>query len=149
MKTLLRIALPLMAFAMFAPAQSPDSEKNAVQYTCEPGLPFQGIAQCTFVTVPAGKRLVIEHASARCYTASLNEFLNRMQIQTTLNGLIGRHYLQQTRLVQPNENYYVASQSMKAYADGGTEVKAGTSTYGYNSASCSFTISGYLYPMGH
>lgn len=95
-------------------------------------------------TVPAGKRLVIEHVSGEVgmYTATSAV----VQLITYLNSIYGLHELR----VAPAESWGVGgvlrpfSESLRLYADGGTHVHVNVARPTIGEIDTNVTISGYL-----
>jgi hypothetical protein len=86
---------------------------------------------CQTVAVPAGKRLVIEHVSARIETPADRE----ISITTTAGGATAPHWF---LLSEPFVTISIASQDARLYADPGTEVRACVQGLGQ------VTLSGHL-----
>jgi hypothetical protein len=109
-------------------------------------------ATATITTVPAGKRLIIEHVSV--YGQMLvGQTMRRAAIGTSLLNYNDGGYVFDDLTVSPQgsdgvKDYFVASQDVRLYADPGTQV-LGTairnSTAGANpDTAVQFSISGYL-----
>jgi len=105
------------------------------------------IKEFTVTTVPAGKRLVIEHATAGGFFGGGNKLT--ASITTTVGSTSIAHQLvmvEQGAIADPV--VFAAAQTMRLYADPGTVVKA---TFGRTdppppgtSGGVGMTISGYL-----
>jgi hypothetical protein len=125
--------------------------RSAVHGVCDvTWTNLAGFGQCTLMTVPASKRLVVEHASAFCYTQGA-DFLTSSAIQTQLAGgsqsTIWTHLVRISQPSEPGANRSVASQPMRAYADPGTPVRGVSDFVGDPSDSlqaCQFSFSGHL-----
>jgi hypothetical protein len=104
------------------------------------------------ITVPAGKRLVIEHVSARAqadFGAQTPVVL--FSISTTVAGVSVEHFLDVSQVFNFNsagiqQSHHLISQAMKLSSDPGSTVQAialSTSQTGH-SIDVNFAISGYL-----
>jgi hypothetical protein len=109
-----------------------------------------GANQCVLMTVPATKRVVVEHASGNC-AAQGTELIHGAFIETTLAGspqpTIGTYMFLANEGTTVDGHLSVASQSMRAYSDPGSTVKAkaafsGNPTDSYQT--CYFSFSGHL-----
>jgi hypothetical protein len=148
------------AFAQTAAAQSSkttgptlikDTEnpaRSAVQGSCMvQWTNIGGNSECDLMTVPANKRLVLEHTSGIC-RAQGTDVIRNAQIQTTLAGAGLWTYLVMTNQATTVDGHYsVTSQPMRAYSDPGSTVKAVAWFEGnpIDSAQyCIATVSGHL-----
>jgi hypothetical protein len=106
---------------------------------CTPGCQGGGANDTTTkVQVPAGVRLVIEYISLFC-----GHVVDFVQINTVANGKLESHFPGvpvQSRSGGP----FISAQSVRIYADPGTNVTAGQSVPAGNSlAACDMHLSGY------
>jgi hypothetical protein len=121
-------------------------ETNAVQLLAS-GLRSSAVNNWTIYTVPAGKRLVIEFASAAIVVRRGEEVSAR--IRTTVNGVLGLHELVLTGAPRGSHlsgSRLVASHPLRAYADPGTDVVVTTERHSPSgfAGHATFTLSGYL-----
>jgi len=97
------------------------------------------------LTVPAGKRLVIEHVSI-----NLNEFNSKPVIDcglsTTGSGTAVQWVVCQPTASNALNHYYVANSEAKMYAAAGTTVRAFTNTLGSTEGFLAASIFGYYLP---
>ena len=95
-------------------------------------------------SVPMGKRLVIEHASADIFEPT-GSFMSSLAINTNLAGQAGLHFLPKTFMASyaTGEEWAVA-QPLRLYADPGTQVRAALIGTNVNQISVFLEISGYL-----
>ncbi len=103
-----------------------------------------------FYNVPAGKRLVIEHISARCNGLAGNDTLD-LEVYTTLNGVMVQHSLGLVgppgrQKQDPNaQASQVLCQPVRLYADPATHVSVmGNRVTRINNAQIMLALSGYL-----
>lgn len=84
------------------------------------GQPVQFVlddaSQSSIYSVPAGKRLVIEHVSGRIFGNEVNVVV---ELRTTVGGVLGRHVLPLTSV---NQTVAAFGQEFRGYADSGTDV---------------------------
>jgi hypothetical protein len=98
--------------------------------------------------VPAGKRLVIEHVSVSAKLPFGQNLL--VEIETTVDGRRARHFLvpawpDYARFTGVDMDLVRLRQSIRAYADGGANVRAiAARTGNWGAGSAAVTISGYL-----
>jgi hypothetical protein len=100
----------------------------------------------TLLTVPAGKRFILETVSARAELAAVDT-PNRVEIITQLGGKPVLHEILLSRqgLNLNGQPVFVGTHSIRAYSDPGTEVKFQFSRSDTtNNASADVTISGYF-----
>lgn len=135
MKTLATL-LMLFAGSCFGQYSTPvrDVDNPARQYARAGGTlsptPLNGDSVQIF-TVPAGKRLVIEHVSARCYNGALPTYL-----QVYVFGSPGSYHF-----VPVNSNG-ISSQPLRLYADSGNNVQINV-PISPSGGDCSFSVTGY------
>ena len=107
------------------------------------------------ITVPAGKRLVIEHVSARAILPfQVQSPVVYFSISTTVAGVTVEHFLNVPQVFIFNcascgnitETVNAAGQEMKLYADAGATVQATALATGITGVSIAinFSVSGYL-----
>jgi hypothetical protein len=122
--------------------------RSAVQASCSvTWTDAAGVKACDLMTVPAGKRLVIEFATViastqgtdAIRTASIATALAEAPLYSRL--LLGREE------GDPSYTFWVATHPLRAYSDPGSLVR-GFSAFVGNAADsgqhCDFTITGYL-----
>jgi hypothetical protein len=111
--------------------------------------PNNSIGGAELLTVPAGKRLVIEHASGQCIVAP-GQFIFKFEIGIYSPTLPKRSELFIVPVVTGSDpalgNIYVASSPVKFYVDAGYTVTARTwrGTVASGPVGCSFNYSGTL-----
>lgn len=105
--------------------------------------PFQSFStgsQLLFgVSVPVGKRLVIENISAACVDAT--PILSDMRVFTTAGGNFAQ-YTSAPQTVGTQE--IIWNQPGRLYADSGTGVTIGTGAGTASGSNCAASLSGYL-----
>ncbi|MGH9764385.1 MAG: hypothetical protein ACREAC_26420, partial [Blastocatellia bacterium] len=79
-----------------------------------------------FTTVPAGKRLVIDYASARMIFATGNSIVS-LQITTVVDGVpvdcqLLPVFVSQARVGPDTLSYFIAAQQVRLYADPGSQI---------------------------
>ena len=125
--------------------------RGAVQGACLMSWTNSGGAnQCVLMTVPANKRVVVEHTSASCY-AQGTELIRSAWIETALAGApqstIGTYLVMTDQGTTVDGHFSATSQSMRAYGDPGSTVKAAAWFNGNPTDSnqgCYFSFSGHL-----
>ena len=130
-------------------AAVPDSAvrfSESVTFSISPNVSLGG---ATLITVPAGKRLVIEHASAQCIVPP-GQFIFKFEISIYSSTLPKRSELFIVPVVSGSDpaigNIYVASSPVKFYVDAGytVEARAWRGTVASGAVNCSFNYSGSL-----
>jgi hypothetical protein len=125
--------------------------RSAVQASCTTSWLNANLgSNCELMTVPAGKRLVVEHASAYCYTQG-TDFISLAFIQTQLGGESGNQLniplVLGGEVVAGAYKYRVASHPIRAYSDPGSSVKGLAYLNGDPTGSfqaCNLSITGHL-----
>ncbi len=122
--------------------------RQPFQRELDPLIPAGSFTASDSLTVPAGKRLVIEFASATINTTSGTKMWVR--IQTTTSGSTNAHTLVpelQGPFSADNSDFFVAAQPMKVFADPATQVIVITSVLGgvaNSNSGAAVVMSGYL-----
>ena len=123
-----------------------------VDVTNPPPVPFQ-THLCTFgspipnctdtLTVPAGKRLVIEYVSGSCIS-SLVTTAHSLHINTHVGGVLSDHraFIQFIAADATLKSYAIAQQT-RIYADPGTTVHVGVGGFPISGPTCSVALSGH------
>ena len=122
------------------------NDRNAfqkrVQFSISPGQPIGGVN----VTVPAGKRLVIEFVAAQQILPQLFQQPGGIFLHTVLNGQDGSFPLlltKQATVAGTDLTVWTTAQQMRVYADEGFRIEAGRTPQG-GQAEVEVSVSGYL-----
>jgi hypothetical protein len=121
------------------PARHPFQEKKQIV------LPDGQCCDNAFVDVPAGKRLVIEYASASGFANGSQTFM--YEVGTVVNGASAHttHYLPVAQQISDGNTVAIAGQQVRLYADdGGGRVMLRASRSGDGEATVWMTVSGHL-----
>jgi len=127
------------------PARQPFSASNSSLYSGS-----SSSAAATLLTVPSGKRAVVEHLSCINYLAVDNNFV-RFEMLYIANGVAARHQFVNTRVgtsFVATADIWSFSQPVQAYADPGTEISVNAlrrSSAGLGGLECD--VSGYYVDM--
>jgi hypothetical protein len=107
-----------------------------------PQTPFQAvlITGLTSITVPHDRRLTIEFVSGVCSNSGAATSGVAVGMFTRVGGNPVQHFLGAKFVLTTLSNIYVMSESVRFYADAGTQIDAQT-TAGY---SCDIAVSGFL-----
>jgi hypothetical protein len=137
------------------PANSPlpvrdveNPAKQSFQRELDPLIPAGSFTASDSLTVPMGKRFVIEFASASIDTPQNTKMWVR--IQTTTSGSTISHSLVPELLGNfgaAGSDFYLTAQPLKVYADAGTQVTVVASVLGgvaNTNSGASVSLSGYL-----
>jgi len=118
-----------------------DRVRQIYQVEMQVNLPVGSFGDNTFVNVPFGKRLIIEHVSV--VAVALEKKHLRYELTTQANGVQATH-----RLVSEEQGlsaFYNASQEMRVYGDPGSLVIFSVNRpMGISTASADMTVSGYF-----
>ncbi len=123
-----------------------------------PATPFQAqlcravadISTCgslpDILTVPAGKRLVVEFVNGFCEVLGSTTTLQYVQLRTAIGSEYANHYFTLTPVSPPvaTGNRYTFTQQTRIYADPETGVGLGLKGDGPDGRRCYVTISGQL-----
>jgi len=126
-------------------AQADTPERHAFQATVTVTLDQGFVGQNGAVTVPAGKRLVIEYASARAFVPSGQNLA--FSIDTSLNGenVSEFHHLPSTQqFTSGNITQFIAGEQVRIYADSGILILRADRDNPNGTGTFIFTISGHL-----
>lgn len=112
--------------------------QRRVEFVIPDGVPQTG----TTISVPEGKRLVIEFV-----TASQLVFSSPVAIRilTQVNGAQAQFLLLQTKQAEPNIDLWITTQQMRVYADAPSfRIEAGRATPFVADSFVDVSVSGYL-----
>jgi hypothetical protein len=122
------------------PARQPFQEKKQIV------LPDGQCCDNAFVDVPAGKRLVIEYASASGFANGSQWFM--YEVGTLVDGQASftrNHFLPVAQQIDNGNTVAIAGQQVRIYADGGGgRVMLRASRSGGGEATVFMTVSGHL-----
>ncbi|HEV7501620.1 MAG TPA: hypothetical protein VGQ33_16510 [Vicinamibacteria bacterium] len=128
---------------------APPAERRPFQQKVRIVLPDGQCCDNGFVNVPAGKRLVIEYASATGLANGTQSFV--FEVGTLVNGetmLNKTHYLPVIQQIQDGNTQAIAGQTVRFYADEGAgRVMLRASRTGAGEATVYMTVSGHLVNM--
>ena len=131
-----------------APPDRPGNELATLAFQREVSIPLGARQNTASFRVPPGKRFVIEYVSANGFVPFGQTVL--FSLQTSVNGEVAAHFLVPSRfafarVTIPDGELIRARQSMRVYADGGTEVTVNARRSGsWGGGSATVTVSGYL-----
>jgi hypothetical protein len=112
--------------------------QRRVQFTIPEGVPQTG----TNITVPEGKRLVIEFVTASQLAFSQPVAI---RLRTNVDGEQAEFALLQTKQGEPNIDLWITTQQMRVYADApGFRIEAGRQTPFVADSFVDVSVSGYL-----
>lgn len=121
------------------PVHDAPSQPFQVQVNCNPST--IGTCVTTVYTVPAGKRAVIEYASASAFVGVGHRLL--VNVSTTVNSVAVRNLLPSTELNNAaTDDVLQVGQQVKWYADPGTQISAFLSSS--NPSTMNITLNGHL-----
>jgi hypothetical protein len=136
------LLVPLESAAQVAVINTAPFQARFPQFRIPPGVNVN--ESC--ITVPAGKRLTLEHVSGIAFQLPPNEAIVWFEVETLAANLRGSHLLLPTpTAILIGLATFVTSQQVRLYADGGTEVcfrAFGTDQTGVTTVDA--TVSGYL-----
>ena len=118
------------------------NDRNAfqrrVQFVIPDGVPETGVN----ITVPEGKRLVIEFVTASQLAFSQPV---AVRLRTLVNGAQSEFSLLQVKQAEPNIDLWITTQQMRVYADAPSfRIDAGRQTPFVANSAVDVSISGYL-----
>jgi len=120
-------------------------ERHAFQTTVTVTIDQGFVGQNGFVTVPAGKRLVVEYASARGFVPAGQNMV--FSIDTNLNGenVSEFHHVPSTQqFTSGNTAHFIAGGQVRIYADSGSVILRCDRDNANGTGTFIFTISGHL-----
>jgi hypothetical protein len=123
-------------------------ENHAFQATATVTLDQGFLGQNGFVTVPQGKRLVIEYASARAFIPAGQNLV--FSIDTNLNGenVSEFHHLPATQqFTSGNTTEFITGEQVRIYADAGFLILRADRDSANGTGTFIFTVSGHLIDM--
>ena len=126
-------------------AQADTPDRHAFQATVTVTLDQGFVGQNGAVTVPPGKRLVIEYASARAFMPAGQNLV--FSIDTNLNGenVSEFHHLPSTQqFTSGNITQFIAGEQVRIYADSGILILRADRDNPNGTGTFIFTISGHL-----
>ena len=118
------------------------NDRNAFHKTVGISLPHGEGGAGIDISVPEGKRLVIEFVTARQFSISPP---TGIELHTRLNGDDAVFAILETRQSEPNVDLWIAAQEMRVYADApGFRIETGREGPFQEDAFTEVSISGYL-----
>jgi hypothetical protein len=129
-----------------------DTSSNPIPLVVvQQGTPYQdscstsGTTTCTFASLPAGMRLVIQEFDSRT-VVNLPDTVENVVVQAVVNGTSQNHGFFAPVAQTNTQGFYTVHQPTTMYADAGSAPRCfiGTSGVSVNSAFCA--LSGYLVP---
>jgi hypothetical protein len=150
LSSLLALLFATTAFIIPQAAAAKDKEdpaQTAVQRQCSISLDNGAVGVgCALYTVPLGKRLVIEHASARCFSGN-GSLIDEISLSGSFEGASRTmHLVVAPQIITGSTSTFAASEHMRMYADPAPFPVSMqfTRNAGNVFTQCQFSIAGYL-----
>lgn len=121
------------------PARQPFQQE--VELTLDPGKGGENVA----INVPIGKLFVIEQISASGFAPAGQKMLFSVMTHIAPDLVTRRHLLQTTNSAFGASNFFMASQSVRIYADTPSALARAERDFTTGTATARFVVSGYFF----